>query len=100
MFMEKYTANPEEFYKSLKKNLDLNHDFPCNYLYKFILTNHNEEKLGELYQVFDNLEYSLTTKESSNGKYLSVTISCFVLDSDHVIKIYKDVSKIESIIML
>ena len=98
--MEKYTANPEEFYKSLKKNLDLNHDFPGNYLYKFILTNHDEEKLGELYQVFDNLEYSLTTKESSNGKYLSVTISCFVLDSNHVIKIYKDVSKIEGIIML
>ena len=39
--MEQYTENPEEFYKSLKKNIYLNHDFPGNYLYKFILTNHD-----------------------------------------------------------
>lgn len=94
------TNNTEEFYKKLKNHLEEHHNFPENYLYKFILQSNEEDKLGELYQVFDGLEYSTSTKESSNGKYVSVSISCFVLDANQVIKLYKDVAKIKGIIML
>ncbi len=88
-----------EFYTSLKINLEKNHNFPEDYLYKFIILN-NQEKLTEIYKVFDGTKNTFTTRESSNGKYISCTIQCFVLDADHVIRLYKEVAKIEGVIML
>ncbi len=69
-----------EFYASLKINLDKNHNFPEDYLYKFIIVN-NQEKLTEIYKVFDGTKNTFSTRESSNGKYISITIQCFVLDA-------------------
>lgn len=88
-----------EFYASLKVNLEKNHNFPEDYLYKFILLNQSE-KLTEIYKVFDGTKNTFSTRESSNGKYISCTIHCFVLDADHVIRLYKEVAKIEGVIML
>lgn len=88
-----------EFYASLKINLDKNHNFPEDYLYKFIIVN-NQEKLTEIYKVFDGTKNTFSTRESSNGKYISITIQCFVLDAEHVIRLYHDVAKIEGVIML
>lgn len=93
------TPQQEEFYKKLKINLEENHQFPENYLYKFILPN-DSEKLTEIYQVFDGLEYSISTKESGKGNYISCSISCFVLDAQQVINIYQKVGEIEGVIML
>ena len=39
-------------------------------------------------------------KESSTGKYTSVSIDCIVLDADQVISIYKKVAEIEGVMML
>lgn len=91
--------NPEEFYTSLKKNLEENHNFPEDFLFKFIFPNDND-KLTELYQVFDETQYTISTRESKNGKYISASITAFVLDSNQVINLYKAVSKIEGMIML
>lgn len=88
-----------EFYASLKINLEKNHNFPEDYLYKFIIVN-NQEKLTEIYKVFDGTKNTFSTRESSNGKYISITIQCFVLDSEHVIRLYQEVAKIEGVIML
>ena len=88
-----------EFYASLKINLDKNHNFPEDYLYKFIIVN-NQEKLTEIYKVFDGTKNTFSTRESSNGKYISITIQCFVLDAEHVIRLYQEVAKIEGVIML
>lgn len=93
------TKNQEEFYRRLKINLEEHHNFPENYLYKFIMLN-DTEKLAEIYSIFDGLEYNITTKDSSKGKYISCTISCFVLDADQVISLYQKVAKIEGVIML
>ena len=56
--------------------------------------------LREILRVFDNLKYTLSNKESSTGKYTSVSIDCFVLDADQVINIYKKVATIEGVMML
>lgn len=98
--MDNNSSQIENFYRNLKTKLEEHHNFPENYLYKFILPNEEKEKLSELYQVFDGLEYSINTKESSNGKYISISISCFVLDAEQVVSIYQKVAKIEGIIML
>lgn len=93
------TPNTEEFYKSLKQKLEDNHNFPEDYLFKFIFPNENT-KLIELYQIFDQIKYTISTRESKNGKYISASIQAFVLDADQVIDIYQKVSGIEGIVML
>lgn len=91
--------NPEEFYASLKEKLEATHNFPENYVFKFIITN-AESKLTEIYRVFDEVKYTITTRESKNGKYISVNMDAFVLDADQVIKIYQEVGKTEGVVML
>ena len=92
-------VNPEDFYASLKEKLEATHDFPQDYLFKFIITN-EESKQTEIYRVFDNVKYTLSTKVSKNGKYTSLTMNAFVLDADQVISIYKEVGKISGVMML
>lgn len=92
-------SNKEEFYNSLKVKLEENHHFPEDYLFKFILPNNNE-RLTEIYQVFDEIKYTITTKESRNGKYISTSILAFVLDANQVVNIYQEVAKVEGVMML
>ena len=92
-------ANPEDFYASLKEKLEATHDFPQDYLFKFIITN-DHSKHTEIYRVFDDIKFTLTTKESKNAKYTSISINAFVMDADQVIKIYKEVGKISGVMML
>lgn len=92
-------SNKKEFYNSLKVKLEENHHFPEDYLFKFILPNNNE-KLTEIYQVFDEIKYTITTKESRNGKYISTSILAFVLDANQVVNIYQEVAKVEGVMML
>ncbi|WP_226064981.1 DUF493 domain-containing protein [Kaistella polysaccharea] len=91
--------NPEEFYASLKEKLDHTHNFPEDYLFKFIVIS-DESKHTEIFRVFDDVKFTLSTRDSSNGKYTSISINAFVMDSDQVISLYKEVGKIEGVMML
>lgn len=91
--------SPEAFYISLKEKLTTNHNFPEDYLFKFIITN-EEKKITEIYRVFDEMKFTLSTKESKNAKYVSLSISAFVLDAEQVISIYKKVGEIEGVMSL
>lgn len=91
--------NPDEFYKSLKEKLENNHDFPEDYLFKFIIPT-DDAKLTEIYKVFDGIKFTLGNRESKNGKYTACNINAFVLDADQVVRIYKEVAKIENVILL
>ncbi len=99
LFADTTGADPDEFYLSLKAKLEENHNFPEDYLYKFIFPN-DHLKLTELYQVFDKIKYTISTRESKNGKYISASILAFVLDANQVIALYKKVSEIEGVVML
>lgn len=92
-------SSPEEFYEVLKTRLEATHDFPEKYLFKFIIPN-DHSKLTDIFKSFDGTEYSTTNKESKNGKYISVNINAFVLDANQVVKIYKEIGKIEGVLML
>ncbi|REC40601.1 DUF493 family protein [Chryseobacterium sp. 5_R23647] len=92
-------TNPEEFYKSLKEKLENNHDFPEDYLFKFIIPT-DDAKLTEIYKVFDDIKFTLGNRESKNGKYTACNINAFVLDADQVVRIYQEVAKIEGVILL
>lgn len=92
-------VNPEDFYQSLKEKLEAHHNFPEDYLFKFIVAS-EESKHTEIYRVFDGIKFTLNTRESKNGKYTSITISAFVLDAEQVIGIYKQVGQIPGVMML
>ncbi|MFC6267763.1 DUF493 family protein [Frigoriflavimonas asaccharolytica] len=89
----------KDFYASLEEKLTTNHNFPEDYLFKFIFPN-NQKKMMQLFQVFDDLKYTISTRESKNGKYISASILAFVLDANQITDIYKKSGVIEGIIML
>lgn len=89
----------DDFYKSLKEKLEDHHNFPEDYLYKFIVPSH-PEKLTEIYRIFDGVQHTMTNKESKKGNYTALSINAFVLDADMVIEIYKKVAKVEGVVML
>ena len=91
--------NPDEFYASLKEKLEANRNFPEDYPFKFIIIN-EEKKITEIYRVFDDMKFTLTTRDSKNAKYTSLSITAFVLDAEHVIEIYKKVGEIEGVMSL
>ncbi len=92
--------NPEEFYKKLKEQLYDTATWPSEYLYKFIVTT-DSQKITQIESLFDNLGAVITTTESKNGKYTSVSINVLMKNPEAVIEKYKDVAeKVEGVISL
>lgn len=92
-------VDQDKFYENLKANLDKVESFPTNFTYKFIIpTDH--KKIAEIQKVFDEARPQFQMKESKNGKYTSITAVIYALDADQVIHYYKEVGKMEGVIML
>lgn len=93
-------ADSEEFYKKLKTQLEDTTSWPGAYLYKFIVPT-NPDKIKQIETIFDNLGAVITTKQSKNGKYTSVSINVRMKNPDHVIEKYKQVGReVEGVISL
>lgn len=89
----------KDFYQRLKEELNQTSKWPSDYLYKFIIPN-KKEKIEQLENIFKNSEAQITTKESSNGKYISYSININLDSPEAVIEYYKQVGSIEGIISL
>ena len=86
-------------YQKLKNDLEKYQNWPSKYIYKFIIVNEKKKK-EELLSKFDLNLCKLTFKESSNKRYLSITIVKFMKNPDEVIAKYLEISKIDGIISL
>ena len=84
--------------EGLRKKLEAFHVWPSVYLYKFIFES-DSQKLIDLKSKFPE-EVEVSLKESSGGKYTSVTIKEMVLNAEIIFQRYEDVSQIEGIISL
>lgn len=84
--------DPEEFYENLKKQLDDGFDWPHTYLYKFIIPA-SDEKIAEIENIFDFRGALITLKESSKGKYVSVSVRVVMDSAQDVIDKYKEVGE-------
>ena len=92
--------NQEEFYANLKVQLAETSSWPSEYLYKFIVKT-SPEKIKEVESIFDNAGAVITTKESSNAKYTSVSINVVMKNPEAVITKYLEVTeKVEDVISL
>ncbi|RAJ17063.1 DUF493 family protein [Olleya aquimaris] len=96
----KNTPNQEEFYSKLKSQLQDTAMWPNEYLYKFIVIS-SHTKITQVETIFDNMGAVIKTKESSNGKYTSVSVNVRMKNPDHVIEKYLEVTeKVEGVISL
>ena len=86
-------------YQKLKNDLEKYQNCPSEYIYKFIIVNETKKK-EELLSKFDLNLCKLTLKESSNKKYVSITLVKFMKNPDEVISKYLEISKIDGIISL
>ncbi|WP_372768639.1 DUF493 family protein [Lutibacter sp.] len=91
--------NRAEFYEKLKKKLDESNIFPSEYLFKFIVSSH-EEKIKQVEDLFDFKGAVITKTSSKTGKFTSVSIHVIMKEADDIIFIYKEAEKIEGIISL
>jgi len=85
----------EESLRSLQAKLDEYHQWPCQFMFKFIVPS---EKTDELTAFFG--ERPFTTRASKNGKYVSFTAELEMQSSGEVIALYREAGKIEGIIAL
>lgn len=92
--------NPEEFYEKLKDRLYKTSSWPSEYLYKFIIKT-DKRNLIIIEDLFNNVGAVITTKESKNGKYTSISINLLMSNPEAVIEKYKEViNKVEGVISL
>lgn len=80
----------------IKELLENEETFPLRYTFKFIVPVH---KLSEIVSLFPD-EENLSTRPSSKGSYISVTVIREVESADHVIRVYESVSVIEGVVSL
>lgn len=91
--------NDPDFYANFKQKLiDVEH-FPSMYTFKFIVKA-DVAKIEEVKAIFTHGSTKISEKESSGGKYKSLTVETYVTNADEVVDYYKAVSKVESVIML
>ncbi len=89
-----------EFYDKLKTQLYDTASWPSEYLYKFIVAS-SSEKIAEVEAIFNDMGAVITTTESKNGKYTSLSISVKMKNPEHVIEKYKEVTEnVEGVISL
>jgi len=88
-----------EFYNKLKESIDASTKFPSTYLFKFIVPT-SKNQLTQVKEVFNISSAVITTKSSKTNKYVSVSISVVMNNSDAIIEKYKEVTGIEGIISL
>lgn len=80
----------EDKYRSLKSKLEVFHDWPHEYVFKFIVP---AARRSELEAVFAGRPFAV--RESSGGKYASLTCRAEMPDSAAVIAVYRRVEEIE-----
>ena len=78
-----------------KKKLEANHDFPCSYMFKFIVPIRKKEALLNLLPKVDT-----KIKKSTSNKFISITLNMEIESSDKVIDIYNQVYQVEGLIAM
>ena len=81
--------------QQFKEKLEANHDFPCSYMFKFIVPISKKDALLNMLP-----KVAVKIKKSTSNKFMSVTLSMEIESSDKVIDIYNQVYQLEGIIAI
>ncbi len=92
------TMEHDEARDRMRKALDLVHQWPALYMFKFILEP-DEQRLNAVLALFPP-EAEVLRKYSQAGKYLGLTVKEVMLSADEVVARYDKVALIEGVIVL
>jgi putative lipoic acid-binding regulatory protein len=94
------SSKSNEFYKKLELRLEETSDWPSEYVFKFIVPT-EQEKIDKISSLFNHSGAVINTKQSSKGKYTSLSIRLEMESPEHIIKKYKLVGyQIDGVISL
>jgi hypothetical protein len=85
-------------FEKLRELLLKDNNWPKVYMFKFIVAGDNS-KIAQVESLFST-DSVIRTKESSGGKYISITVEELILNPQQIIDIYIQASKIEGIMTL
>jgi len=85
-------------YDKLRKLLNEDNNWPKVYMFKFIIPADNH-KIALVQSKFSD-EAIILHKESSTGKYFSITIKEVMLNAEAIIEKYKEMEGIEGLMAL
>ncbi|MDF2437121.1 MAG: hypothetical protein K0Q95_1497 [Bacteroidota bacterium] len=88
----------DEQFKNLYEKLSKDKNWPQVYMFKFIITADNK-KIAQVEAKFSD-EAIIHQKESSGGKYMSITVKEVMLNAEAVIEKYREISHIEGVMSL
>lgn len=88
----------EPDFSELRKKLEQDKNWPQLYMFKFIVPSDNK-RIAQVENLFGD-DTQLSTKESSTGKYISITARQVMLDAESVIEVYRQASRIEGVMAL
>ncbi|EGB13611.1 hypothetical protein DND132_0394 [Pseudodesulfovibrio mercurii] len=78
-----------------KQTLDEHHQWPCPYVYKFIVP---AESLDRFKEVFAS--EPLSFRQSKTGKYTSVTMTSTMCSADEVMAVYEKAAQVPGVMSL
>ena len=81
--------------KKFKQMLDEHHQWPCPYVFKFIVPSGQMDNFRALFP-----ETPMTTRESRSGKYTSVTLESHMCSANEVMAVYEKAGNIPGIMSL
>ena len=84
--------------KKFQEKLTETTTFPSVYMYKFIVPGENRT-IALVENLFEP-EAEIHTKESTSGKYVSITAKQVVMNVEEIIDIYKKAAAIKGVIFL
>ncbi|HEY0030265.1 MAG TPA: DUF493 family protein [Bacteroidia bacterium] len=87
--------NKDEQFEKLRGQLNKEKGWPIIYMFKFIVPSDNR-KIALVEAKFSD-EAVITQKQSSNGKYISITIKEVMLNADSIIDKYKEMDGIDGL---
>ena len=88
------------FYKNLNQLLESTSEWPCEYLFKFIVKS-DKSKIKVIESIFDNIGAIIKKKQSRNNNFTSISINVIMENPTNVIEKYKEVSKkVDDVILL
>lgn len=90
--------NRDEQFDKLRELLNKENNWPMVYMFKFIVPADNQ-KIALVEAKFSD-EAIILHKESSNGKYFSITVKEVMLNADSIISKYKEMEGIEGLMAL
>ena len=89
----------DDFYLKFKERLEQTHSFPSDYIFKYIIPA-EQSIIARIHSIFSSAYPSISTRDSKNGKYTSMTIKVPVNDADDVVIYYRQAAVIDGIVML